>query len=122
MIIQLPGVLLDKGVYITYLNAQATDALGRSCIWHTEDLYKWHPQYSPIIGQWQRFLDPNTYTLGNPIWRNAASIAQGRLVPEPHTWWAILAAQGVAWPVLGLVCTALVIGAGAVMTTVWRST
>jgi hypothetical protein len=121
VIIQLPGVLLDKGVYISYLNVQTKDALGRSCIWHTEDLYKWHPQYSPIIGQWQRFLDPSTYTLGNPLWRNAASIAEGRLVPEPHTWWALLAAQGVSWPVLGLACAGLALGAVATLRAALRS-
>jgi 4-amino-4-deoxy-L-arabinose transferase-like glycosyltransferase len=122
MIIQLPGVLLDKGVYISYLNTHETDAQGRSCIWHTEDLYKWHPQYSPIIGQWQRFLDPGTYTLGLPRWRNAASIADGRLVPEPHTWWAILAAQAVAWPVLGCACAVLALGAAATLGAAVRAT
>jgi hypothetical protein len=122
VIIQLPGVLLDKGVYISYLNAHTTDSQGRSCIWHTEDLYKWHPQYSPIFGQWQRFLDPSTYTLGSPMWRNAASIADGRLVPEPHTWWAILTAQGVPSPVLGGACAALACACAAVLALAWRCT
>ncbi len=104
VLIQVPAVLLDKGEYITHLRDQQPNG----CIWTAEDLYKWHPQYSPLIGQWQRLLDPNTYGGRDPIPLTPSNFANGFIVPKPHPWWALLAHQGVSTPVLALICAGLV--------------
>jgi hypothetical protein len=112
VVIQIPGVLLDPGVYISYLR----DSLPSHCIWQAEDLYKWHPGYSPLIGQWERLLDPATYStqrlnlhiqlagvraqLANPHLTQQQLIAAGRIVPSPLAWWQLLSLQGVAWTAL----------------------
>jgi hypothetical protein len=109
VLIQIPGVLLQKGAYITYLNAHdGTPA----CIWHTEDLYKWHPRYSPLIGQWQRLLDAATYQgqstslhrqvlalrikSGMPGVTVQRAIAEGWFTPAPQAWWALFWLQGAS--------------------------
>ena len=117
-VIQIPAVLLDKGEYISYLR----DRVASGCIWQAEDLYKWHPQYTPIIGQWQRFLDPHTYAARpfgvHPILQNGHLTvlpptspivvgAEGRLVSIPHTWWGLLAAQGASPVLLALIIAVL---------------
>jgi hypothetical protein len=109
VLIQIPAVLLDKGAYITYLNAHDGQP---ACIWHTEDLYKWHPQYSPLIGQWQRLLDPGTYSdqpahlrlqvaslrtkVGAAGITTQRALAEGAYTPAPHTWWELLSLQGAS--------------------------
>ncbi|HEY8286430.1 MAG TPA: hypothetical protein VIJ28_18740, partial [Chloroflexota bacterium] len=90
LIIQIPALLLDYSVYISYLHQSGPGA----CIWRAEDLYKWHPQYSPLIGQWQRLLDPATYQ--GAIHPTARLIASGGFTPRPHPWWSLLADQGVS--------------------------
>jgi hypothetical protein len=112
VVIQFPAVLLDKGEYISYLR----DKQPAKCIWTAEDLYNWHPQYSPLVGQWQRLLDPHTYAGNDPTLRTPANFANGFIVPKPHPWWALLARQGVAGPelafvvaVLAIVCLTLVL-------------
>lgn len=107
VLIQVPAVLLDKGAYISYLNAHDGQP---ACIWRTEDLYKWHPQYTPLIGQWQRLLDPQTYQheqmnlqaqvarlrseSGQPDVTVQRTIAEGWFTPAPQAWWRLYALQG----------------------------
>jgi hypothetical protein len=115
--IQIPAVLLDKGVYIRYLQ---NAAFGRQvCIWRVEDLYKWHPEYSPLIGQWQRLLDGNTYVapLKSDTTPQAVGV-RGRLVPVPQTWWALLALQGASHGALALVAGVI---AALAMLALWAS-
>ena len=100
-VIQVPAVLLDKNAYISYV------ATGR-CIWAAEDLYKWHPSYSPLIGQWGRLFDPSTYAKPS-IPATAYNIANGIFVPAPHPWWSLLANQGANPLVLALVTACLAI-------------
>lgn len=119
--IQIPAVLLDKGAYISYL---ATQPVSRGCIWQTEDLYKWHPQYSPLIGQWQRLLDPRTYAgqstalHGTQVAAHLPSaqwaFAEGRYRPAPQAWWQMRALQGapagsIIVPLAGLGVLALLL-------------
>ncbi len=107
-LIQVPAVLLDKNAYIAYV------AKGR-CIWDAEDLYKWHPAYSPLIGQWGRLFDAATYSTRSSPGRgpNAFDIANGIFVPSPHPWWSLLANQGasplaLALPAAGLTVAAII--------------
>ncbi len=106
VLIQVPGVLLDYGAYINYLKHQT------GCIWRAEDLYKWHPEYSPLIGQWQRLLDPHTYEQAK-LTNLTTMIGQGRFTAAPHPWWSLLAAQGASIPLLGAIVAA--IGLAAVL-------
>jgi hypothetical protein len=104
-IIQVPALLLDKGEYIAHLRDQQPG----KCIWAAEDLYKWHPSYTPIFRQWGRLFDPSTYGAIGRYAATSTNIAAGRIVPKPHPWWSLLAAQGVSWPVLAAVVTALAV-------------
>ncbi|MGH2345945.1 MAG: hypothetical protein ACRDG4_12005, partial [Chloroflexota bacterium] len=108
MIIQIPAVLLNYGVYIDHLRSEVAG----QCIWTAEDLYKWHPQYSPLIGQWQRLFDPATYAA--PFRLDASQIAMGRNSWEPQTWWKLLIEQGVSsWQTT---IATMVIGGAALFT------
>jgi hypothetical protein len=118
-LIQAPGVLLDAGVYITHLR----DTVAAGCIWRAEDLYKWHPRYSPIIGQWARLLDPATYQAQSAYLHSTQGMAaitpvgvgqDNSFVPLPRTWWTLLADQGVAH--VPLAAAALIIVAAAAVT------
>ena len=92
VIIQIPAVLLPYGTYIGYLRLTVPG----QCIWTAEDLYKWHPQYSPLIGQWERLFDSNTFIQPAPL--DASMITMGRYTSEPQAWWRMLIDQGVsAW-------------------------
>jgi len=104
-LIQLPAVLLDKGTYIGYLRATE----GGGCIWRAEDLYKWHPEYTPLLGQWGRLLDAGTYTdQRTRLARYAAihrlspaqALRRDLVQPAPLPWWSLLAQEGVSWDVL----------------------
>jgi len=114
-IIQVPAVLLDKDDYIGYLVQQ------QKCVWSAEDLYKWHPQYSPLIGQWQRLLDLGSYAMQNLATISPhnlsipAKIADGIVVPRPHPWWMLLAEQGAPYLVLALTVVALVVVAALML-------
>ncbi|HWE64933.1 MAG TPA: hypothetical protein VHB98_24730 [Chloroflexota bacterium] len=113
VLIQVPAVLLDKGVYISHLEASVPG----QCIWRAEDLYKWHPRYSPLIGQWQRLLDAQTYQQAASVRAQQLSlqrqsgqsavtvqrtIAEGWLTPAPQAWWELLSLQGISWRDLAL--------------------
>jgi hypothetical protein len=120
VLIQIPAVLLEKGAYIRYLNAHDGQP---ACIWRTEDLYKWHLQYSPLLGQWQRLLDSHTYegqltSLASQVARLRGesgmadvtvqrTIAQGWFTPAPQSWWGLLSLQGAGWGTLALPLLAL---------------
>jgi hypothetical protein len=109
-LLQIPAILLDKGAYIGYLARQ------QGCVWKAENLYKWNPGYSPLIGQWQRLFDGATYAARTRPGQGATafSIANGMFVPEPQAWWSLLASQGVTWPVLAGICMGLaLLSAGA---------
>ena len=104
-LIQVPAALLDKGAYISYL--RATD--GGGCIWRAEDLYKWHPEYTPLFGQWGRLLDASTYTnqrIGLARYAASRSLSPAQALrrdlvqPAPLPWWSLLAQEGVSWDVL----------------------
>jgi hypothetical protein len=115
LIIQIPALLLDYSVYISYLHQSGPGA----CIWRAEDLYKWRPQYSPLIGQWQRLLDPATYQ--GAIQPTARLIAGGGFTPRPHPWWSLLADQGVAHGWLALAAGVLVVAALGILVLVTRA-
>ena len=91
-LIQFPGVVLNYSVYIYYIRSEAPG----NCIWTAEDMYKWHPRYSPLIGQWQRLFDSSTYVQrARPV---AAQITSGQYSSAPQAWWKLLTDQGVsAW-------------------------
>jgi hypothetical protein len=91
-IIQFPAVVLNYSAYIYYVRSEAPG----NCIWTAEDMYKWHPRYSPLIGQWQRLFDSSTYRqAARPV---AAQITSGRYTAAPQAWWRLLTDQGVsAW-------------------------
>jgi hypothetical protein len=120
-VIQVPAVFLDKGAYISHLQSSLMLQQADSCIWHVEDLYKWHPEYTPLIGQWEVLLDPKTYTMRGVAHATASGIrleaptstdiANGIFTPSPHPWWALLDAQGAPRPVLAAIEVALALGA-----------
>lgn len=104
-LVQVPAVILDKNAYIAFL---ATNR----CIWDAENLYKWHPAYSPLIGQWERVLDRSTYSVHSLADRGptAFNIATGIFVPAPRPWWSLLSDQGARHPVLVVVIAILAAG------------
>ena len=108
VVIQIPAVLLEKGAYISYLS----QGQGR-CIWDAENLYKWHPSYSPLIGQWGRLFAGSTYTVSSRPGSGPtpSNIANGVFVPAPHPWWSLLSDQGAGDLVLAVVAASFAVAA-----------
>ncbi|HVA88508.1 MAG TPA: hypothetical protein VNL71_01565 [Chloroflexota bacterium] len=115
LLIQIPALLLDYSVYIAHLR----DTVPGRCIWQAEDLYKWRPQYSPLIGQWERLFDSATYQ-GVPR-PSAQTIAGGAFTPSPHPWWSLLADQGVSHGWVALAAGALGLAAFGALILVARA-
>lgn len=122
-LIQIPAVVLDRGAAIAYLRdhhgaVSYRGAQYGGCIWRAEDLYKWHPVYTPLLGQWERLLDPATYRDQRARLRAVAggsgrilsaqrSFAEGRQAPAPQAWWRMLRLTGAPLPPLLISAAAL---------------
>jgi hypothetical protein len=116
-LVQVPALLLyEPHTYITAL--QQSDHFGSSMAAMTrlESAYIHQPNLSPILGSWQML------TL---LARRAPAprilprlVAHGAVTVEPHTWWRLLALQGVP---LGLLVTACALLFALAVSATWRA-
>jgi hypothetical protein len=105
LLVQLPAVVADYHPYLDQLSARYSRFPGDPAApYRAEDAYVPSLSLSPLVGQWRVVLDPATWR-DQPAWghRTAAAVSGSNpggphyAAPVPHTWWALLASEGVPW-------------------------
>ena len=106
IVVQAPAlVVYEPHTYIHYLQATVRVAGHPVDVTTLEDDYINRPTWSPIIGSWQQLGLAGTWTAPGQV--SPELLTRQNVTVEPHTWWRLLAYQGVPTAPLAIACALL---------------
>ncbi len=106
IVAQAPAlVVYEPHTYIHYLQATVRVAGHPVDVTTLEDDYINRPTWSPIIGSWQQLGLAGTWTAPGQV--SPELLTRQNVTVEPHTWWRLLAYQGVPTAPLAIACALL---------------
>jgi hypothetical protein len=121
VLVQAPALVLDEPhIYLYDLKARYHVAIYPSvaAMMRLEWRYINQPELSPILGSWLLLGHGGTWTPNPDV--APALVARKSVTVAPHTWWRLLALQGVPTEPLVRVCILLATAAaGGMLAALW---